>query len=97
MKKPITQPLVHFGLTVSRRIVMKSGEERDQISATEDVIAFEIEGDAVWHIFLSLDTKDICDYADNYKSKMWQDYAAATAAACTKAFLENCTTTSFGV
>jgi hypothetical protein len=33
--------------------------------------------------------KGVCDYADSHKNKRWQGYAAATAAAVTKGFLEN--------
>lgn len=33
--------------------------------------------------------KGVCDYADSHKNKQWQMYAAATAAACVKAFIEN--------
>jgi hypothetical protein len=33
--------------------------------------------------------KGACDYADSHKNKVWQRYAAATAAACMKAFLDN--------
>jgi hypothetical protein len=29
----------------------------------------------------------ICDYADSHKNKGWQNYAAATAAACAKGLL----------
>ena len=32
--------------------------------------------------------KGVCDYADSHKNKKWQNYAAATAAACMKAFLK---------
>ncbi|KAN0068135.1 hypothetical protein V8E54_013705 [Elaphomyces granulatus] len=31
----------------------------------------------------------VCDYADSHKNERWQGYAAATAAAVTKGFLEN--------
>jgi hypothetical protein len=31
--------------------------------------------------------RGICDYADSYKSKGWQNYAAATLAACAKGLL----------
>jgi hypothetical protein len=30
----------------------------------------------------------VCDYADSHKNKIWQSYAAAAAASCTKAFSE---------
>ena len=82
-------PFVHFGLYASGDKVMKSGEERDNIARTEKVIAFEMEGAGVWRQFQGhcLVIKGICDYADSHKSKEFQKYAAAAAAACMKAFL----------
>jgi nucleoside phosphorylase len=66
---------------------MKSGEGRDRIAAAEGVIAFEMEGAGVWDNFPCIIIKGACNYADSHKSKVWQRYAAATAAACAKAFL----------
>jgi nucleoside phosphorylase len=80
-------PAVHFGLMASGNSVMKSGEDRDRIAAQEDVIAFEMEGAGVWDSFPCIVIKGACDYSDSHKSKDWQQYAAAVAAACTKAFL----------
>lgn len=37
--------------------------------------------------FPCLVIRGICDYADSHKNKIWQPYAAATAAAYTKDFL----------
>jgi hypothetical protein len=68
--------------------VMKSGLHRDQIASCEKVIAFEMEGAGVWDNFPTVVIKSVCDYADSHKNKKWQIYAAATAAACMKAFLE---------
>ena len=82
------RPCVHFGLVASGSMVMKSGEDRDEIAARENIIAFEMEGAGVWDTFPSLIIEGVCDYADSHKSKGWQNYAAATAAACMKAFLE---------
>ncbi|KAN0081030.1 hypothetical protein V8E54_004234 [Elaphomyces granulatus] len=83
-------PVVHFGLIASGDTVMKSGEDRDDIATRDGVIAFEMEGAGVWENFPgSLVIKGVCDYADSHKSKRWQNYAAATAAAVTKGFLEN--------
>jgi hypothetical protein len=83
-------PVVHFGLIASGDTVMKSGEDRDDIATRDGVIAFEMEGAGVWENFPgSLVIKGVCDYADSHKSKEWQNYAAATAAAVTKGFLEN--------
>ncbi|RKK59247.1 hypothetical protein BFJ69_g17327 [Fusarium oxysporum] len=80
-------PAIHFGLMASGDSVMKSGEDRDKIAEAGDSIAFEMEGAGVWDNFPCIVIKGACDYADSHKSKVWQRYAAATAAACTKAFL----------
>jgi nucleoside phosphorylase len=85
-----SKPVIHFGLIASGDTVMKSGEDRDQIAARDGVIAFEMEGVGMWENFpASLVIKGVCDYADSHKSKRWQGYAAATAAAVMKSFLEN--------
>ena len=81
------EPLIHFGRFGSGDLVMKSAYHRDQISEREH-IAFEMEGAGVWDVFPSLVIKAVCDYADGHKNKEWQGYAAATAAACTKACLK---------
>ncbi|KAL7755423.1 hypothetical protein ACKLNR_014521 [Fusarium oxysporum f. sp. zingiberi] len=80
-------PAIYFGLMASGDAVMKSGEDRDRIAAAEGIIAFEMEGAGVWDSFPCIIIKGACDYADSHKSKVWQRYAAATAAACAKAFL----------
>ncbi|RKK71126.1 hypothetical protein BFJ69_g11286 [Fusarium oxysporum] len=80
-------PAIHFGLMASGDAVMKSGEDRDRIAAAEGIIAFEMEGAGVWDSFPCIVIKGACDYADSHKSKYWQRYAAATAAACAKALL----------
>ncbi|CAH0015850.1 unnamed protein product [Clonostachys rhizophaga] len=80
--------IIHFGNVGSGDTVMKSGEERERIARDEEIIAFEMEGIGPWEYGPCLIIKGICDYADSHKSKIWQNYAAATAAACTKALLE---------
>jgi nucleoside phosphorylase len=87
----LSKPSVHFGLIASGDTVIKSGEDRDEFATREDIIAFEMEGAGVWEQFPSLVIKGVCDYADSHKNKRWQGYAAATAAAVMKAFLENWT------
>jgi nucleoside phosphorylase len=82
------QPAVHFGLIASGDTVMKAGEERDDIAQREGVLGFEMEGAGVWDSFPCVVIKGACDYADSHKTKVWQTYAAATAAACVKAFLD---------
>ncbi|KAF6801232.1 PFS domain-containing protein (phosphorylase superfamily protein) [Colletotrichum musicola] len=83
-----TFPAVHFGYIACADHVMKSGGDRDSIAKNTGVIAFEMEGAGVWDMFPCLVIKAVCDYADSHKNKKWQSYAAATAAACAKAFLE---------
>lgn len=82
------QPAIHFGLIASGNTVMKFGEERDVIARQEGIRCFEMEGAGVWDIFPCVVIKGACDYADSHKIKVWQRYAAATAAACMKAFLD---------
>ncbi|KAH0496825.1 hypothetical protein TgHK011_004169 [Trichoderma gracile] len=81
------KPVIHFGVVVSGDSVMKSGHHRDDIASREKAIAFEMEGAGVWDSFPTVVIKSVCDYADSHKNKNWQRYAAATAAACMKAFL----------
>jgi nucleoside phosphorylase len=60
------------------------------VAQADGIIGFEMEGAGVWDYFPSIVIKGVCDYADSHKRKGWQRYAAtaaATAAACTKAFL----------
>lgn len=67
---------------------MKSGEDRDRISAEHGIIAFEMEGAGAWDEVPCIVVKGICDYSDSHKNKVWQDYAAAVAAAVGRALLE---------
>ncbi|KAI7968024.1 hypothetical protein EIK77_007779 [Talaromyces pinophilus] len=83
----LPKPQVHFGSMASADTVMKSGQHRDEIAAMEKVIGFEMEGAGIWDILPCVIIKGVCDYADSHKNKTWQNYAAATAASCTKAFL----------
>lgn len=80
-------PAVHFGLLASGDTLMKSGGQRDAIAEREGILGFEMEAAGVWDIFPCLVIKAGCDYADSHKTKIWQRYAAASAAACMKAVL----------
>ena len=82
-------PAIHFGLIASGNTVMKSGEDRDAITRQEGIVGFEMEGAGVWDVFPCVVIKGACDYADSHKTKAWQRYAAATAAACMRAFLDH--------
>ena len=80
-------PRLHFGRYGSANTVMMSGANRDEL-AKKKIIAFEMEGAGFWENMPTLILKSACDYADSHKSKEWQNYAAATAAAGLKAILE---------
>lgn len=82
------KPCIHFGRIACSNQVMKSGQHRDRIAIQERVIGFEMEGAGTWDQIPTIVVKSVCDYADSHKNKQWQEYAAATAAACTKAILE---------
>ncbi|KAF2230381.1 purine and uridine phosphorylase [Viridothelium virens] len=84
----VQRPEIHFGKIGSGDLVIKSENHRDDIAKKEKVIAFEMEGAGVWDHFPTVVIKGVCDYADSHKNKKWQKYAAATAAACMKAFLK---------
>ncbi|PLN86567.1 Pfs, NB-ARC and TPR domain protein [Aspergillus taichungensis] len=79
---------IHIGTVGSASTVMKSGEDRDQLVKTEQVLGVEMEGAGVWDIFPCIIIKGVCDYADSHKNKIWQAYAAATGSCAAKTFLE---------
>ncbi|KAK6189313.1 hypothetical protein LQW54_013393 [Pestalotiopsis sp. IQ-011] len=81
------RPEVRIGRVQSGDTVMKSGTHRDRVAAQQDVIAFEMEGAGAWDEVPCIIIKGICDYADSHKNKIWQPFAAATAASVTKAVL----------
>ncbi|KAL9033881.1 MAG: hypothetical protein Q9180_005713 [Flavoplaca navasiana] len=82
------QPLVHLGRIASANQTQQSAPLRDRLLKEKEVIAFEMEGAGAWDNFPTIVIKSVCDYADSHKNKIWQPYAAATAAACVKAFLK---------
>lgn len=84
-----TDPVVHVGTVACGSGVIRSAKFRDMIAQTdrEKPIAFEMEGIGAWDVFPTLIIKGACDYADSHKTKVWQHYAAAVAAACVKGFL----------
>lgn len=85
------EPALYIGCLASGNTVMKSGGDRDRISAEHGIIAFEMEGTGAWDEIPCIVVKGICDFSDSHKNKGWQDYAAATAAAVGRALLERYT------
>ncbi|KAL8376638.1 hypothetical protein RB595_007648 [Gaeumannomyces hyphopodioides] len=65
-----------------------AGEHRDAIARRYGAIAFEMEGAGAWDEVPCIVVKGICDYADSHKSKLWQNFAAASAASVAVAILD---------
>ncbi|KAL3468895.1 hypothetical protein BJX99DRAFT_242540 [Aspergillus californicus] len=79
---------IHFGRVASGDTVMRSGQDRDLMALEHDAIAFEMEGAGVYPSLQCVIVKGVCDYADSHKDKLWQCFAAGSAAACMKSILE---------
>ncbi|KFA56527.1 hypothetical protein S40293_01031, partial [Stachybotrys chartarum IBT 40293] len=85
--KGLLQPAIHFGSIASGDTVMRCGKHRDEVARPRNILGFEMEGAGIWDSMPCVVIKGACDYADSHKTKEWQPYAAATAAACMKACL----------
>ncbi|RYP32296.1 hypothetical protein DL767_005271 [Monosporascus sp. MG133] len=85
--RPENHPIVHYGSIASGNQVMKDAQTRDKLGAQDKVLCFEMEAAGIMKIVPCLVIRGICDYADTHKNKLWQEYAAATAAAYAKFFL----------
>ncbi|KAM0347678.1 hypothetical protein ACHAPU_004692 [Fusarium lateritium] len=83
-----TNPAIHYGGVASANTVMKDSTTRDEIARELDVICFEMEAAGLMDIMPCLPIRGICDYSDSHKTKEFQRYAAATAAAYACEFLE---------
>ncbi|KAF5704914.1 ankyrin protein 3 [Fusarium mundagurra] len=83
-----TDPVIYYGGIGSANTLMKDLTKRDEIARELDVLCFEMEAAGLMDIMPCLPIRGICDYSDSHKSKDWQRYAAATAAAYAYEFLE---------
>ncbi|RBQ80959.1 hypothetical protein FVER14953_10655 [Fusarium verticillioides] len=82
-----TEPMIHYGLVASGNRVVKDATLRDRLSRKYGVLCFEMEAAGVMNRADCLVIRGICDYSDAQKNKVWQNYAAAVAAAYTKLLL----------
>lgn len=85
--RPIDEPSVHFGNIASSNQLQISAVERNRVHLEHEAICFEMEAAGVMEEHPCVVIRGICDYADSHKNKGWQNYAAATAAACAKGLL----------
>ncbi|KAF5585228.1 vegetatible incompatibility het-e-1 [Fusarium subglutinans] len=81
-------PYIHYGTIASGNQVIKDSAIRDKIAQELNAICFEMEAAGLPDLGPCLSVRGICDYSDSHKSKEWQEYAAATAAAFAREFLE---------
>ncbi|KAM0427431.1 hypothetical protein ACHAQK_012028 [Fusarium lateritium] len=79
-------PFFHYGIVASGNQVIKDGKTRKRLSREYGALCFEMEAAGLYD-FPCLVIRGICDYADSHKNKVWQEYAAATAAAFAKELL----------
>ncbi|KAH8588547.1 hypothetical protein B0O99DRAFT_600681 [Bisporella sp. PMI_857] len=82
-----TSPALHYGTIGSADQVIKDSTLRNKWAKKENIICFEMEAAGLMDSFPCLVIRGICDYADSHKNKIWQPYAAATAAAYAKELL----------
>lgn len=80
-------PVIHYGTIASGNQVIKDAAQRDKLAKEYDILCFEMEAAGIVNTFPSLVIRGICDYADSHKNKLWQKYAAGTAAAFAKFLL----------
>lgn len=80
------EPYFHYGIIASGNHLIKDGKTRKRLSQAYGALCFEMEA-AGLHNFPCLVIRGICDYADSHKNDVWQEYAAATAAAFAKELL----------
>ena len=74
------EPKIHYGLIASGNQVMKDGRTRDRLAKEHGMLCFEMEAAGLMNQLPCLVIRGICDYSDSHKNKLWQGYAALTAA-----------------
>lgn len=82
-------PAIHYGLIASSNQVIKDSLTRDRLQKEYGALCFEMEAAGIMNDFPCLVIRGICDYSDSHKSKGWQQYSAATAAAYAKELLHS--------
>ena len=78
------EPVVHYGLIASGNRVVKDSKLRDRLAREYGVMCFEMEAAGVVNAVDCLVIRGICDYCNMDKNDIWQNYAAAAAAAYAK-------------
>ncbi|EXM19054.1 hypothetical protein FOTG_12843 [Fusarium oxysporum f. sp. vasinfectum 25433] len=79
-------PYFHYGIIASGSAAVKDGKTRQRLSEEYGALCFGTEAAGLYD-FPCLIIRGIYDYADSHISNLWQEYAAATAAAFAKELL----------
>lgn len=87
------QPRIFYGLIASASRVLKDQRLRESLRKKFKAKAIEMEAAGAAHAARDAKVgyfaiRGTCDYCNDDKNKVWQNYAALTAAAYTKALLE---------
>jgi nucleoside phosphorylase len=82
-----TNSKFYYGTIGSANTVVKDARLRDELRRTLKVLCVKMKTARLINLFPCLIIRGICDYADLYKNKRWQPYAAATAAGYIKKLL----------
>lgn len=82
-------PIIHYGLVASADSLMKDAIMRDRLSRERGVLCFEMEAAGLMNHVPCVAVRGICDYSDSHKNKVWQGYAAMTAASYAKELLSS--------
>ncbi|KAL4985295.1 purine and uridine phosphorylase [Aspergillus falconensis] len=88
-------PFIHHGVIASSNTLMKDAIMRNDLAKKQKVMCFEMEAAGLTYHFPCLVIRGICDYSDSHKNKVWQGYAAMTAAAYAKDLLRKSFILSF--
>jgi hypothetical protein len=83
----LDEPFVHFGNIASSNRLQIFARERTRVQLEHEAKCFQMEAAGVMELYPCVVVRGICDYADSHKNKGWQNYSAATAAACAKGLL----------
>lgn len=87
-------PKVFLGQIASANTLLKDPIYRNMLKQKYGALAVEMEAsgiaDATWNYEVGyLVVRGICDYCDEYKNDVWQEYAALVAAAYTRSLIEH--------
>ncbi|OAL36804.1 hypothetical protein AYO20_03859 [Fonsecaea nubica] len=83
-----SRPVAHYGIIASGNQVVEDAVVRDRLRNQFNAFCVEMEAAGLMNEFPCLVIRGICDYADLHKNDAWHRYAAMTAAAYAKEFLQ---------